>query len=90
MRYLIWADRVAVVWGGLLLTIMFIAWRGAEPMLSDPGVWHILGLIVGIPWMILRGLDLIVTGQFRLCRATSPAKPLRPGAVEIIPPGGRL
>jgi hypothetical protein len=65
----IWADRVAAVWGGLLLVVMTMAWQGppAHP-LDDPGVWYILELTVGIPWLVLRGIDLIFTGRVRLGR----------------------
>lgn len=87
---MIWADRIAAVWGGLLLVIMFMAWKGPMFMLSDPGVWYVLWLILGIPWLVLRGLDLAFTGRVRLrSTAVTTAKPQRPGTVEILPPQGR-
>jgi hypothetical protein len=63
---MIWVDRLALAWGGLLIIIGAMAWKGPGYLLDDPGVWYILELLVGLPWLILRALDFIVTGRVRL------------------------
>jgi hypothetical protein len=60
-----WCDKIAVIWGGILLLIMAAAWKGPQFMLSDWGVWYILWLVVGIPWLILRLVDLVTGGPGR-------------------------
>ena len=66
-KQLIWADRVAVVWWGLIALLLWAVWKDPHSTpFSDPGVWHIFTLVVGIPWLLLRALDLIFTGQIRL------------------------
>lgn len=63
---MIWADRLALGWAALLIFVMTLAWKGPGFPLDDGGVWYILELIVGIPWLVLRVLDFIFTGQIRL------------------------
>jgi hypothetical protein len=85
---MIWADRVALVWGSLLIAIMALAWKGPGYLLDDAGVWYILELAVGIPWLILRGLDIIFTGRLRfgaIGRAIGKATRPRPD-ITVMPP----
>lgn len=72
MKYLIWADRIALVWWAFLILVVYLLWADPHSSpFSDPNMWRLWGLFAGIPWLILRGLDLIVTGQIQLvgCRA---------------------
>jgi hypothetical protein len=62
----IWADRLALVWGILLIVVMAMVWKGPGFLLDDAGIWYILELVVGLPWIVLRGLDIVLTGQVRL------------------------
>jgi len=77
---MIWVDRLAIAWGAFLILIGAMVWKGPGYLLDDPGVWYILELTVGLPWLILRALDFIFTGRVRLgtlgsARARLPYQP---------------
>jgi hypothetical protein len=64
MKNLIWADRIALVWWGFLAIILMMGPIGPT-VLVDPRAWHAFVILVGIPWLFLRGIDFIVTGHAR-------------------------
>ena len=74
---MIWADRVAVVWGVIFYAAF--CWLAATvqhaPMALGDVLWTGLAF-VGFPWVILRGIDWIASGEFRwhptLLRGNSP------------------
>lgn len=56
----IWADRVAVVWGVLLCGLY-----ATGALTEDIATWSFFALFVLMPWLLLRGLDWIVSGGLR-------------------------
>jgi hypothetical protein len=67
MKYLIWADRIALVWWIFVAMVIYFTYPNphASPF-SEPGTWRAFEFFVGIPWLMLRGIDFIGTGQIRL------------------------
>lgn len=61
----IWADRVAIVWGALICVLYF-----AGGLTSD-ATWQVALVYVLLPWGLLRGLDWIISGGLRW-RPTPP------------------
>jgi hypothetical protein len=73
MKQLIWADRVALMWLVLIFVGVFFLTMGRSVSLTvrDPaGAWDVWGPIIEFfvlpPWLVLRALDLIFTGEIRL------------------------
>jgi hypothetical protein len=62
---MIWADRLALVWGGLLALAMLLVWNGPGPVFDNPEFWRNLAFAAGIPWLVLRSLDFIASGWVR-------------------------
>lgn len=85
---MIFVDRLALVWGGFLIIIMAMVWRGDGFLLDDPGIWRVLGLVVGIPWLALRALDIVFTGRIRLgAMGKAIGRARRPHPyIDVIPP----
>ncbi len=85
---MIWVDRLALAWGALLILIGAMVWKGPGYLLDDPGIWYILELVVGLPWLILRALDFIVTGRVRLglLGAALGRHLRRPHDIDVMPP----
>jgi hypothetical protein len=69
---MIWADRIAVVWALCVAGFFLLVGNGAN---VGPDVWlKALAILVGVPWLLLRGIHFIATG-----RLGSIAAPLRTG-----------
>jgi hypothetical protein len=64
MKNLIWADRAAIVWWIFLAIILMMGPIGPA-VLADPRGWHAFAILVGIPWLFLRGIDFVFTGGLR-------------------------
>ena len=67
---LAWCDRVALGWAFvLILGVLFLQQPGGfERSLQSEniGEWgNLLWRLVGIPWLALRGIDLITGGPWR-------------------------
>ena len=78
---MIWADRLALVWG--MIYAILCVWA------SIPQDFAIaVGLyIVGGPWIALRIIDLIFTGRIRLGPSRAPTHfPRQPPYIDVTPP----
>jgi hypothetical protein len=64
MKTLIWADRIALVWWALWVIVFLMGPLGSAA-LADPRAWHAFAILVGIPWLFLRGIDFVFTGGLR-------------------------
>ena len=88
---LIWADRVALVCLGLLAILLCAAWRDPNTSpFSIVGIrvlWEFGRLVIGVPWLLMRALDLLLTGRVRL--VATPLRPRRPDIVVMPPPQAR-
>ena len=68
---MIWADRIAIVWAGVIFAIIFAMWFSA----GDPagfvgaalslGALKIIAVFVLPIWLVLRGVDWLATGNLR-------------------------
>lgn len=59
---MIWCDRLALVWGGLvfLLFLGVANGHGHPEAALDPEALKAVLLLAGVPWLILRGLVFVV------------------------------
>lgn len=88
---MLWIDRLAIVWAGLLWGVMALLANGhghAEEALN-PEVIKAVALLAGGPWLLLRGLRWVVVGGARRSRR-EPGLGFtlwdRRSRVEILPP----
>jgi hypothetical protein len=68
MKHLIWADRIALVWWILLAIAIQLMHAVPSPIIGDPYILNTFAGMVGIPWLIMRGIDFIFTGTIRFGR----------------------
>jgi hypothetical protein len=87
MFKLIWADRLVLVWLTLIFA-GFLILGGAQSFHDHPEanivvMEYIIGYFAVLPWLVLRALDLLITGRVRLIAA-----PLRrrPHDIVVMPP----
>jgi hypothetical protein len=57
---MIWADRLALAWG--VIYALLCLWAS----IPQDFALALAGYMIGIPWFVLRVMDLIVTGRVRL------------------------
>lgn len=64
---MIWADRVALVWGGLLWGVMALlaSGHGSSGDALNIEVIKAVLLLAGVPWLLLRGIDFVFHGPER-------------------------
>jgi hypothetical protein len=55
---MIWADRVGIVW---MVAVVIIFLANAPPHSAD----STLGWVIFAPWLLMRALDWIFSGEFR-------------------------
>lgn len=69
-----WADRVVAAWALIVFAILILAGsggtHGAEPLYvfthnANSGGLHALFILIGVPWLFLRGIDLLAGGPQR-------------------------
>lgn len=61
---MIWADRVGVVWAGIVA--LLFAWAiTTQPIWPNITDALVIALAAIIPWLGLRGIDWIASGGFR-------------------------
>ncbi len=83
---MIWADRVAIFWAAIVSLVLFFLGGAAsvKGLLTYP---YAMFVLLGIPWLLLRLLDLLITGHGRL--VVTPLRQRRPDIVVMPPPRGR-
>jgi hypothetical protein len=63
-----WADRVAIVWGGIVYFVLMVFWLvdgiGAyfHMLFSYPGALGIFAFLIAPVWLFLRGIRWISRG----------------------------
>jgi hypothetical protein len=64
---MIWIDRAALVWAGLLWLVMGLLANGhghPEDVFNIEVIKAVL-VLAGLPWLVLRGFAFVVTGRVR-------------------------
>jgi hypothetical protein len=84
---LILTDRIALFWLVLIFAGFFIL-GGAQSFHDHPDanivvMEYIIGYFALLPWLVLRALDLLITGRVRL--TAKPLRPRRPD-IAVMPP----
>jgi hypothetical protein len=67
---MIWADRIGIVWGLVVLGVCWLMaggfdWRGYPFSDFVPFCGYMLAIFAAPPWLLLRGVDFICTGAIR-------------------------